>query len=451
MKRILAITILFILAAMLRAEVSNPSMVTVTSAPSGSCSASLPQQYVNTTGDTWSCQNVSGAMGTWTKLGGGGGYQPDAVSIMAAPFNAKCDFQTTLFSDGAMVSGSAHLTSASNPFVAGDVGKTVWVRQAGVGSTSATGTISAFNSAGDVTLSFTNLSGGDITGQGFWYATDDSTAINACWAAGNCYIPVFATAPYYRECLIGTTGIQQHGTHSFYGNTNYLEYIGSANAIAFDESDSGYDTNAVFRDTILDTTYATGTPTEIDLREVFQLQIINFGGSNSEPTGTIGLHLEGGSNTNSYITVQDSFFVTLLSTASENTDITFINDVFEQGGDFNGSATFIQTSWNRAGLTLGDVATTNVVFNGSHVDAGNLTFGADAASVSGSLSNSPAIVGAPTTGQLITPAGVITYGNAVAFPNLLGIGVEAPLCADAAGNVYISTNNTGVGAPCVHP
>jgi hypothetical protein len=50
------------------AQVSNPSIVLVASAPSGSCTTGLPLQVVSSTGALYSCQS-----GTWGQISGGGG------------------------------------------------------------------------------------------------------------------------------------------------------------------------------------------------------------------------------------------------------------------------------------------------------------------------------------------------------------------------------------------
>ena len=50
------------------AQVSNPSIVSVTVAPSGACSSGLPNQQVVSTGIQYSCQG-----GTWGAIGGGSG------------------------------------------------------------------------------------------------------------------------------------------------------------------------------------------------------------------------------------------------------------------------------------------------------------------------------------------------------------------------------------------
>jgi hypothetical protein len=50
------------------AQVNNPSIISVSSAPSGSCSSGLPNQQVVSTGIQYSCQG-----GTWASIGSGGG------------------------------------------------------------------------------------------------------------------------------------------------------------------------------------------------------------------------------------------------------------------------------------------------------------------------------------------------------------------------------------------
>ncbi len=54
--------------------------------------------------------------------------------------------------DAAITSGAATLTSASNPFVAADAGRSIIVRGAGASGADLVTTISVFNSAGNVTL-----------------------------------------------------------------------------------------------------------------------------------------------------------------------------------------------------------------------------------------------------------------------------------------------------------
>src|SRR5207244_3748636 len=73
---------------------------------------------------------------------------------------AKMDGQRV--TDGAMSTGSAILTSASNLFAAGDVGKLVTVAGAGAAGVVLATTIASYQSAGQVTLTAANASGGNI-------------------------------------------------------------------------------------------------------------------------------------------------------------------------------------------------------------------------------------------------------------------------------------------------
>ena len=53
--------------AMAFTQVSNPSIISVATAPTGSCSAGLPNRQVVSTGVQYSCQG-----GTWAAIGGSG-------------------------------------------------------------------------------------------------------------------------------------------------------------------------------------------------------------------------------------------------------------------------------------------------------------------------------------------------------------------------------------------
>lgn len=59
---------LLLFSAGLYAQVTSPSIILVGSAPSGSCTAGLPNRQVASTGVQYSCQN-----GTWGQVGSGGG------------------------------------------------------------------------------------------------------------------------------------------------------------------------------------------------------------------------------------------------------------------------------------------------------------------------------------------------------------------------------------------
>lgn len=66
------------------AQVSNPSIVIVATAPSGACSGDLPLQTPAATGDLYSCQS-----GTWGQISGGG----TAVSLMGTGPLASIDLR----------------------------------------------------------------------------------------------------------------------------------------------------------------------------------------------------------------------------------------------------------------------------------------------------------------------------------------------------------------------
>lgn len=95
--------------------------------------------------------------------------------------------------DGSMTNGGTALTSASNPFVAGDVGKGVQCGGTAAAGALSTGTITAFNSAGSVTVSFTAGSTIVATAVCQW-GTDNTTVINAALAGlttgGTVLLPV---------------------------------------------------------------------------------------------------------------------------------------------------------------------------------------------------------------------------------------------------------------------
>jgi hypothetical protein len=103
--------------------------------------------------------------------------------------------------DGAMNSGSTTLTSASNKFAAGDVGKLIYVYGAGSSSGVLATTVASFTSPGSVNLTAANASGVNQTAMHVWWGTDDTTAIQAAvTAAANLnisYNPQDMAAPVY--------------------------------------------------------------------------------------------------------------------------------------------------------------------------------------------------------------------------------------------------------------
>lgn len=79
--------------------------------------------------------------------------------------------------NGSMTNGGTTLTSASNPFVAGDVGKTLACGGTAAAGGLQTGTVSAYNSPGSVGTSF--AAGATISGSATCqWGTDNTTTIN---------------------------------------------------------------------------------------------------------------------------------------------------------------------------------------------------------------------------------------------------------------------------------
>lgn len=66
-----------LLALPLGAQVSNPSIIPVSTAPSGSCTQTLPIQLKTPDGTLYSCQN-----GTWAEISGGGGGSLPASAVV---------------------------------------------------------------------------------------------------------------------------------------------------------------------------------------------------------------------------------------------------------------------------------------------------------------------------------------------------------------------------------
>lgn len=113
-------------------------------------------------------------------------------------YGARGDMKTVY--DGVMTSGSAVLTSASNRFVVGDVGKVIAVSRAGTSNVPLRTTILSYQSAGQVTLA-TNA-GASVTAQMVDWGTDNTTpiqsAITAAWTVGaaEVFFPYGTTGNY---------------------------------------------------------------------------------------------------------------------------------------------------------------------------------------------------------------------------------------------------------------
>lgn len=107
----------------------------------------------------------------------------DSSVFNVTDYGAKGDGNWVL--DAAMNSGSAVLTSASNPWTTDSVGAYVMVPGAGAGGETLVGTISTFTNAGFVTLSVAAST--TVTGKCAMWAHDDSGAIQAAVNAATSY------------------------------------------------------------------------------------------------------------------------------------------------------------------------------------------------------------------------------------------------------------------------
>ena len=213
----------------------NSGIISVGTAPSGSCRQGAAGQMVTTTGAIWTCQNIVAGIGTWTATGGGGGSgnvtgPSSAVANDSAGFadgTGKVLQDTGVYEAGGVVEGSlldnggavhnvkyyaavsdgirdltcstdgttANLTCTDAPFSACPTGKVVSVNNAGasngVGGWLQLITTIASCSSSTVAVMATASSHASGTVQAIW-GTDNfpsfQTAIAAA-AGGELYIP----------------------------------------------------------------------------------------------------------------------------------------------------------------------------------------------------------------------------------------------------------------------
>jgi hypothetical protein len=109
---------LLLLSPLVHAQVSNPSIISVSTAPSGACTSGLPNQQVISTGVQYSCQG-----GTWAAIGGGGGTTTNPLTFNttggAAPgtsFNGSAAVTVSPVTIGAATASGA--SPATNAVVA---------------------------------------------------------------------------------------------------------------------------------------------------------------------------------------------------------------------------------------------------------------------------------------------------------------------------------------------
>jgi hypothetical protein len=166
MKKFLVSAALFLGVISLHAQLNNPPIVPVFTAPSGSCPSGLPNQQVVSTGTQYSCQNVTAGVGTWGILpGGGGGSTTNALTAAATGGAAP----------GSTFNGSAAVTFDYHSFGAASLGANTFT-----GNQTATGlTLSTVANAAAPTGVATN------SGQSVPASTTNEAAITCIDSGGN--------------------------------------------------------------------------------------------------------------------------------------------------------------------------------------------------------------------------------------------------------------------------
>lgn len=171
------------------------------------------------------------------------GTQPWVFDVTDAAYGAVGDAQVV--GDGVMSSGSAVLTSATANWPVTVAGKAVSVKgAAATGVTTAYGTVVSRDSSTQLTLSFTNTSGGALANAVAIVGTDDTAAVQAATdaaeaylAAGNTYAQVyFPPLPYVIAGALNTSksgnGQIVFGPQPTTAVKKILEFVGQSDGAA---------------------------------------------------------------------------------------------------------------------------------------------------------------------------------------------------------------------------
>src|SRR6267142_1996659 len=157
-----------------------------------------------------------------------------------ATYGAVGDGQIVL--DGAITSGQSILTSASNRFTSGDVGKYVMIKgAAATGVTSLIGTITTYTNAGQVTISTTATT--TVTNAMVLWATNDTTPIQSAINAAVSYAALHGAATVFTPAgsglyygIAGSLNTAHLGNSQLYippvvttGNKSGLTFLGISN------------------------------------------------------------------------------------------------------------------------------------------------------------------------------------------------------------------------------
>lgn len=121
-----AIFALFCFVAAASGQPANSPIISVTTAPSGTCFAGLPNQQVISTGTQYSCGSVTAGVGTWAAIGGGSGSgtvsgQANSV-IPLATAATTIGAQSALSDNGTTVSSTEPVCVGSCPSTGVSIG-----------------------------------------------------------------------------------------------------------------------------------------------------------------------------------------------------------------------------------------------------------------------------------------------------------------------------------------
>ena len=186
---------LLLLSSAALAQVSNPGVRYVGSAPSGACAQAPPVQVLNSSGAIYTCDN-----GTWAVQGGGGGSGTVTSIATSSPITGGTITTTGTIACATCATGPG--SSTSSDFAAYNDTGGLALKDSGVSSTSPTFT-------------------GPVTAPGFFPTTITSGPYEnffadfvgdqgSCWAATNIGSPTGASFAA-NSTLSGTSDIQHPG------------------------------------------------------------------------------------------------------------------------------------------------------------------------------------------------------------------------------------------------
>lgn len=168
--------------------------------------------------------------------------KPWVFDVTAAAYGAAGDAQVV--ADGAMLSGSAVLTSATAAWPPSVVGKTISVKGAGpAGVTTLVTTVASRQSSTQITLNAPNASGSNLTGGIVIWGTDDTASIQAAVNAAETYLATHTYAQVYfppRAYVVAGAlnrtksgnGQIVFGVYPTTGNKKILEFVGEGDGAA---------------------------------------------------------------------------------------------------------------------------------------------------------------------------------------------------------------------------